>query len=77
VKEVVGILAGGVEADEEEWRAVPLDDAFELVAEEAVAGGGLREGQFRGSRLEVVTQEAGVVAIARGVDADAAADQRW
>ena len=35
VEEVVGILAGGVEADDEVERAVALGDAFEALAEGA------------------------------------------
>jgi hypothetical protein len=39
-----------------------------------VAGGRLGEGQFVGGGLEVIAEEAGVVAVARGIDADAKAD---
>ena len=48
-----------------------LGDAFEALAELGVAGGGLGELQFVGGGLEVVAQEGGVVAVARGVDAAA------
>jgi hypothetical protein len=41
-----------------------------------VAGGRLGEGQLVGGGLLVVAQEGGVVAVARGVDADADADSR-
>src|SRR5262245_8674579 len=76
VEEVVGILAGGVEADDEEARAVAAGDLFEPLPELAVAGGRLGELEFLGGGLEVVAQEGGVVAVARGVDADAEAARR-
>ena len=47
----------------------------EPLAELGVASGGLGEGQFGGGGLEVVAEEGGVVAVARGVDADA--DAAW
>src|SRR5207253_3230171 len=68
--------AGGVETDDEVARAVALDDAFEALAEQGVAGGRFREGQLVGGGLEVVAQEGGVVAVAGGVDADATAARR-
>ena len=71
VQQVVGILAGGVEADDEGDGAVAAGDGFEPLAEQGVAGGGLGEGQFVGGGLEVVAEEGGVVAVAGGVDADA------
>ncbi len=64
VEEVVGVLPGGVEADDEVDGAVALGDAFEALAELGVAGGGLGEGQFVGGGLEVVAEEGGVVAVA-------------
>ena len=76
MKQIVGILPGGVETDDEVNRAVALDDAFEPLAEEGVAGGRLGEGEFGGGGLEVVAEEGGVVAIAGGVDADAEASRR-
>ena len=76
VEQVVGVLAGGVEADDEGDGAVALGDAFEALAEEGVAGGGLGEGEFVGGGLEVVAEEGGVVAVAGGVDADAEAAGR-
>ena len=43
VKEVVGVLAGGVETDDEVDGAVALGDALEALSEEGVSGGGLGE----------------------------------
>jgi hypothetical protein len=48
-----------------------LSDACEALAELIVAGGGLGEGEIVGDGLEVVAEEDGVVAVARGVEADA------
>jgi len=48
VQEVVGVGAGGVEADDEGDRAVPPGEGFEALAEPGVAGGRLGEGQFVG-----------------------------
>jgi hypothetical protein len=62
--QVLGILPGRIEADNEMNGAVALDDAFEPLAEEGVAGGGFREREFGGSRLEVVLEEDGTVAVA-------------
>jgi hypothetical protein len=44
-----------------------------------ITGGRLGEGELVGGGLEVVFEEDGVVAVAGGVDADAAASrrQRW
>ena len=53
VEEVVGVLPGGVEADDEVNGAVALGDAFEALAELGIAGGGLDEGQFVGRGLQV------------------------
>ena len=77
VEQVVGVLPGRVEADDEQHGPMPLGDAFETLAEEGVAGGGLGEGQFGGGGLEVVVDECGVMAVAGRVDADAAASGRW
>jgi hypothetical protein len=41
------------------------------LAELIVAGGGLGEGEIVGGGAEVVAEEDGVVAVARGVEADA------
>ena len=75
-KQVVGIRPGGVEPDDEVNRAMALDDAFEALQEEGVAGGRLGEREFVGGGLKVVAEESGVVAAARGVDADAEAWRR-
>ncbi len=75
VPQVVGILACGVEAEDEVNGAVALDDKFETRSELGVAVGGLGELQFGGGGLQVVAQEGGVVAVARGVDADAEASE--
>jgi hypothetical protein len=55
---------------------VPLDDAFEPLPQEGIAGGRLGELEFVGGRLEIVLEEGGVVAVAGRVDADAAASGR-
>jgi len=76
VEEVVGVLAGGVEADDEVDGAEALGDAFEPSAEFAVAVAGLGEEEFGGGRLQIGAEEGGVVAVACGVDADADARGR-
>jgi hypothetical protein len=76
VERIVGVLPRCIEADDEVDGAVALRDAFEALTELAKAGRGLDEGQFIGRRLQVVAQVGGVVAVARGVDADADADAR-
>src|SRR5262249_8551048 len=76
VKEVVGIGASGVEADDEGPDAVALHHWVEALAHQRVAGGRLGEGQLSRGGLEVVLEEGGVVAVARGVDADAVAARR-
>jgi hypothetical protein len=76
VKEVVCILPGGIEANDESDSRMTLCEQEQTLAEQMVARGGLGEGKFGGSGLKVVTQEAGVVAIARGVDANAKADRQ-
>ena len=77
VEEVVGVLAGGVEADDEQHRSLPQGDAFQALAEAGVAGGRLGELQFVGGGLEVVLEEGDVVAVAGRVDSDAAASGRY
>ena len=77
VEEVVGVLAGGVEADDEGDGGVSAAMLVESLAELVVAVGGLGEREFGGGGLEVVAEEGGVVAVARGVDADAEADAEW
>jgi hypothetical protein len=76
VEQIVGILPGRVETDDEVNGAVALDDAFESLAEESVAGGRFGELEFVGGGLEVVAEEGGVVAIVGRVDADAEASRR-
>jgi len=71
VQQVVGILAGGVEADGELDRTVALHDLFESLPQLPIAGRRLGKGQLGRRRLEVVAQEAGVAPVARRVDADA------
>ena len=77
VEQIVGILSGRIEADEEVDRAVLLSQLIEALAEEGIASGGLGELEFGGSGLKVVAEEDGLVAVAGGVDADAAASDRW
>jgi hypothetical protein len=76
VKQIVGVLPGGVETDDEVNRAIAPDDAFEPLSEEGVAGGRLGKREFGGGGLEVVAEKSGVVAIAGRVDADADASRR-
>lgn len=71
VLQVVGILPGGVEADDEVHRVFALGDGLEALVELGVAVGSLGEGEFGGGGLEIVAQEGGIVTVARGVDADA------
>src|SRR5262249_26016981 len=76
VEQVVGVRAGGVEADDEGDGAVGLGDVFQALAEQGVAGGRLREGQFGGGGVQVVPEAGGVRAVARRVDADGDAARR-
>ena len=71
VEEVIGLRAGGVEADADGDDGVAAGDAFAALAELGVAVGGLGDGQLGGGRLEVAGAEGGVVAVTRGVDAAA------
>ncbi len=64
VKQVIGVLAGGVEADDEGDGGVAAGDQLQAPAELGVAVGGLGEGQFGGGGLEVVGEEGGVVSVA-------------
>ena len=75
VQQVVGILPGDVETHQEVNTAKLADDLLEMRAPLGITGGGFDELQLAGSRLQIVAQESGVVALARGVDADADADQ--
>jgi hypothetical protein len=55
-----------------------LGEAFQPLPQEGVASGGFGERQLVSSGLEILAQKGGVVAVARGVDADANADaDRW
>jgi hypothetical protein len=64
MQEVVGVLPGGIQADDEgDGREAP-GELFEALAELGVAVGGLGEGQLGGGGLEVLAQEGGVVAVA-------------
>ena len=64
VDQVIGILPGSVEADDEVHVAVPLHDSFEALPQLGIAVGILGEGQLVGGRLEVVPEEGGVVPVA-------------
>jgi hypothetical protein len=76
VEQVVGILAGSVEADDEVDRTVLLGQAFEALPQEGIAGAGLGELQLGSGGLQVVVEEGGVMAVAGGVDANAEAAWR-
>ena len=76
VEEVVGVLSGGIETDDEVNGAVALGNSFEALTELGIAGGGLDEGQLVGGGLQVVAEEGGVVSVSCGVDADADARGR-
>ena len=64
VEEVVGVLAGGIEADDKGDGRVVVGEVFEASAELGVAGGGFGEGEFGGGDLVVVVEEGGIVAVA-------------
>jgi len=64
VQEVVGVLAGGIEADDEGDGGVAAGEVFESLSELGVAVGGLGELQLVGGGLEVVAEEGGVVTVA-------------
>jgi hypothetical protein len=70
-EEVVGIGAGDVGADIELDVAVFVDQVREAVTQLGVAGGGFDHFQFGGGLVQVGVEEGGIVAVARGVDADA------
>ena len=76
VKQIVSVLPGGVETDYEENGSVLLDDAFEALAEEGVAGGRFGKREFVGGWLKVVAEEGGVVAVAGRINTDADASRR-
>jgi hypothetical protein len=71
VQQMVGVLAGGVEANQEVDATVATHDLFEALAELIVAAARLGERQLACGGLEIGAQEGGVMAIARGVDPDA------
>jgi hypothetical protein len=73
--QVVGILSGGIDADDKVDGAVAGGNLRESLLEPGVAGRRLGERQFGGGRLQVVAEEGGVVPIAGRVDADA--DAPW
>jgi hypothetical protein len=73
VHQVVGILPGHIEADVERTESVALGERLEPSAELGVAVSGLGEGEFVGSGLQILLEEGGIVAVARGIDADAEA----
>jgi hypothetical protein len=64
VQQVVGILARGIEADEELHRSVPLGDLLQALQQLRVAGGRFGKGQLCLRRLLLVAEEASVVAVA-------------
>jgi hypothetical protein len=74
VQEVIGILAGSIDANDKGDSMVALHEILQAPPELAVARGRFGEWEFRGRRLKVFAEEGGVVAVARGVDADADAD---
>jgi hypothetical protein len=76
VQEVVGVVAGGVEADGEGDGRVAAGEVLEAAAELGVAVGRLGEEQLGGGGLEVLAQEGGVVAVAGGVNTDTDAGGR-
>ena len=71
MRQVVGILSGGVEANQEVHVVMPCGDVLEALAELSIAGGGLDELQLASGGIEIVAQKGGIMAIARRVDADA------
>jgi hypothetical protein len=76
VQQVVGILPGRIEADVESDGGMSLGDGFQALAQLGIPLGRLGEQQFVGGGLQVVVEEAGIVPVARGIDADAEAARR-
>jgi hypothetical protein len=74
VQQVVGVLPGNIDADQEMHLAMACGDLLQTLAELGIAGAGFGERQFVGGRLKVVAQECRVVAVACGVNADADPD---
>ena len=64
VEQVVGIRPGHVQTHDEGQRSLLLDEVFEALAEEGVAGSRLGERQFVDRGLKVVAEEDGVIAVA-------------
>ena len=62
--EVVGIEAGGIDADEEVNAAVLVHQVGEALPKLGVADGGLDDFQFRRGGLELGVEEGGVMAVA-------------
>ena len=76
MEQILRVLPGRVETDDEVNGAIALEDAFESLPEEGIADGRLGELEFGGGGLQIVAEEGGVVAIAGRVDADAEASRR-
>jgi hypothetical protein len=76
-EEVVGVGAGGIEADLEVNLAVPAGEIGETLTQARVALGRFGDFQVGGGRLEVGVEEGDVVAVTRGVDADANGRDGW
>jgi hypothetical protein len=76
VEQVLGLLPGDIEADDEVGGAVLLGDAFEPLPQGGLAGRRLGELQLGSGGLEAVVEKGGVVAVPGGVDADAKAARR-
>jgi hypothetical protein len=70
-QQVVGVGAGHVEPDVPVHRPEALGDRRQALAQLFGAGGALGEVEIGCGRLQVRTQEASMMAKARGVDADA------
>jgi hypothetical protein len=64
VQQIVGILPGGIETNDEVNRAVVLDDMLQALSQLGVTTGRLGERQLGCGRLQVVAQESSVVRIA-------------
>ena len=65
--QIVGVLSGDVDADEEARYAVTAvapDDEFESSTELFVAVGRFGEGEFVGGGLEIIAQKGGIMAVA-------------
>jgi hypothetical protein len=73
VPEIIGVQASGIEADDEADMGMTLVDVNESLAQLLVALRRLGAGKFGSGGLQVVVEKGGVVAVARGVAADAEA----